>query len=111
MHEVSAGLGDFAAGETLLNDVLVEIDIYGFALAEGGRLILEDVGLWIDVDDWLFIDGEGLLMIDLRLMDDCMLRIMIDGLVLRLLMCDDFLVCWLFVDWLPRLFFIFWQRI
>lgn len=43
LGEVSAGLGDFAAGEALLNDVFIKIDVDGFTLAEGGRLIMEDI--------------------------------------------------------------------
>lgn len=53
MDQVSAGLGDFAAGEALFNSVLIKVDIDGFALDEGRRLILEYFGLRIDENNWL----------------------------------------------------------
>ena len=94
MDQVSAGLGDFAAGEALLNGVFVEIDVDGLALDEGGRLILEDSWFRFCVNDWLFVDWEGLLMTlaDSRLVDGWLGVIADDNLVLRQFLRDDFIV-------------------
>lgn len=87
LDQVSAGLGDFAVGETLLHSVLVEVDIDGFALDEGRRLILEDVGLRIDVNGWLLVELIGLLVdvavADLRLMNGRLRVVVDDWLMLR----------------------------
>ena len=94
LDQVSAGLGDFAACEALLNGVFVEIDVDGFTLDEGGRLVLEDNWLRLCVDDWLFVDWEGLLMTlaDSRLVDGWLGVIADDNLVLRQFLRDDFIV-------------------
>lgn len=96
LYQVSAGLGDFAVGETLLHGVLVEVDIDGFALDEGRRLILEDGGLRIDVNGWLLVELIGLLVdvavADLRLMNGRLRVVVDDWLMLRQILSDDFLV-------------------
>ena len=117
LDQVSAGLGDFAACEALLNGVFVEIDVDGFTLDEGGRLVLEDNWLRLCVDDWLFVDWEGLLMTlaDSRLVDGW-LGVIVDGsLVLSQFLRDDFLVDrvvnWLSIDWLHTGWLLFINRL